>query len=114
MAEPSSINFRDGTSKIIDLSSGDVTTSLIPVKRALGFSIEAINATGLDGSPTWSIKSTNVNDVSEAVYYTDDSNNLSITDKIINRKSSGFNFFTIEIKMNGNTTGTIEFTYTEI
>jgi hypothetical protein len=109
----SNINFTSSGVTSIDLSSGDVTTDLLIVSRLDFFTIEAINFTG-DGSPTWSLKATNVNDSNELVYYTDDSNNLSVTDSIINRGYVGFNYLSIEIKVNDNTTGAIEFIYTPI
>ena len=118
IVESSSLSFQTGVSPsitaVIDLSSGDVTTNLLPVTRTSSFTIDSINATGLNGVPTWSLIASNVNDVNEAVKYTDDSNDLDLTDSIINRSFSGVNFFAIEIKTNGNSTGTIEFIYTPI
>ncbi len=104
-------NFIISNSATIDLSSGDITTELLLIGRTDSFVISAINFTG-DGAPTWSLQVANVDDINEVAYYTPDSNDKDITDKIINRSIAGFNYFAIEIKMNDNTTGTVEFIYT--
>ena len=113
----SNINFTTGVdpsiTNTIDLSGGDVTTNTLLIGRIAGFAIEAINFTG-NGSPSWSLKATNVDDINEVEYYTPASTDVSITDSIINRKPAGFNYLAIEIKVNNNSTGSVEFIYTPI
>jgi len=95
----------------IDLSTGPVvTTELIDVYGREGFSIEPIEAEGLDGVPTWTLKSSNAKSLNGLKDH--DPNFIKDKGLEVGVKTSDrakVNYFAIEVTNNGNTSGTVKF-----
>jgi len=105
----SSIYFEVGGDNVLDLSD-DVLTDVVLMNQKAGFSIESINATGLDGTPTYTLKAGNSDDSLDhkdfdSVFAKD----LSLEDGLYSVDVVKYTYFSIDISVNDNTTGTIQF-----
>ena len=115
--EPGSHNFAEGGVIAIDLDAGGavITTDLIGAQLQLGFAIEAKTASTVEGATklTWTLKSTNLNDVAELKDYDE----FFAKDKlagegVYSTDPNIFKSFAIEITKN-DASGTIEFIFTQ-
>lgn len=96
-------------SSTISLSS-DVTTDGVFVGGKSGVFIQPIEASGLDGSPTWTIRASVEDDNSDTVEYDDlYGKNLGIDEAYNSSAFVKVNYFFIEVDVLDNTVGTIKF-----
>lgn len=100
--------FRVNGNSVIALDNDIVTTDFVQVQGKNGFSIEVINPVGVNNTPTWTLKCTSSNDVSQLKEYDVlKFKNKTIDSAVFTSDFVRFNDFAIEINSQGET-GTIE------
>jgi len=101
--------FTVSSSSTISLTS-DVTTDGLFVGGKSGVFIQPIESSGLDGSPTWTVRASVEDDNSDTVVYDDlYGKNLGVNESYNSTAFIKVNYFFIDVEVNNNTSGSIKF-----